>query len=136
MRWMKSKPLHIFALHDFFLSTSPPFQFYSKDAFTKCLTSGGEDELDFGLAAGRVNPERASKEHPKNTRSLEVKRNLTHQLERVVTSETQVGGWRSCYRRECSANNFRMILLFNLATVGSWSIVYTVSKSLEVELKF
>jgi hypothetical protein len=66
---LKSKLLHIFALHDFFLSTSPPFQFRSKDAFTKCLTSGGEDELDVDQAAGRVNPdsEPASKEHLKNT---------------------------------------------------------------------
>ena len=38
---LKSKPHQIFVLHDFFLSTSPPFQFRSKDAITKCLTSGG-----------------------------------------------------------------------------------------------
>jgi hypothetical protein len=64
---LKTKPHHIFALHDFFLSTSLPFQFRSKDAITKCLTSGGEDEVYVDQAAGRVNPEPASKEHPKNT---------------------------------------------------------------------
>jgi hypothetical protein len=46
---LKYKPLYVFALHNFFLSTSPPFQFRSNDPITKCRTSGGEDELDFGL---------------------------------------------------------------------------------------
>jgi hypothetical protein len=85
---LKSKPLHIFALHDFFLSTSPPFQFRSsKDTFTKCLTSGGEDELDVDQVAGRVNPEPASKEHPKNTGSVEANRSSDIQEE----SHTPIG---------------------------------------------
>ena len=84
---LKFKPLHIFALHDFFLSTSPPFQFRSKDAGTKRLISGGEDEPDVDHAASRVSPEPASKEHPKNTGSVEA----THRSDIQAESHTPTG---------------------------------------------
>jgi hypothetical protein len=81
---LKSKPLHIFALHDFFLSTSPPFQFRSKDAITKCLTLGGDDEVD----VDHVNPEPASKKHPKNTGSVEATRSSDIQAESHTPTRT------------------------------------------------